>query len=200
MIRCAKGRWRRTAAGTLMLLSGCATANHTANDAAVGTGLGALAGGIIGHQSGHTAGGAIVGAAAGALAGGLIGNAEDAREERDAAVARAHFAEQARSGLTNSDLIRMAQSGLGEDVIITSVQTRGGHFDLSPDGMIQLKQSGVSDRVIQAVQQSGSIQPASAVVAGPPAGGVYVAPGPLYATPPYGYVVVGPRYRRWRRW
>jgi uncharacterized protein YcfJ len=180
----------------LILVIGCQSASHTSNGAALGTGLGALAGGIIGHQSGHTAGGAIVGAAAGALAGGLVGNAADAREERDAAVAHAAYMEQVRQSLTNVDLIRMAQSGLGDDVIITAVQTRGGQFDLSPDGMIQLKQQGVSDRVIQAVQQASTLsRPTTAVAVVPPPErvGFYVSPRP------YGPVYIVPR-RRWRRW
>lgn len=190
--------------------AGCQGMNHTQAGAAVGTGVGALTGAVIGHQSGHTAGGAAIGAATGALAGGLIGNAEDAREERDAAIAQAEFAQyQAQNPpLTNADLIFMAQSGLGEQVIINAIQSRGGQFDLSPQGLVQLKNSGVSDGVIVAIQQSSSRTPVASATSGTstvapavattgvvvvqprPAVGVIVAPRPRP-------VVVGPaRYYR----
>lgn len=143
----------------LCMSAGCQDLNHTEAGALVGTGVGAAAGAIIGHQSGHRDKGALIGAASGALAGGLIGNAQDAREERDAAIAQAHAAEAARQAdlraMTNDDLIKMAQSGVSDEVIIRAVQTRGGRFDLSPDGIIALKANGVSDPVVLAIQKEG---------------------------------------------
>src|SRR5687768_7588050 len=62
------------------LLTGCVgTGPNTEQGAVAGGALGALAGGIIGHNSrgGDAFGGAILGAAAGALAGGVIGNNVD---------------------------------------------------------------------------------------------------------------------------
>ncbi|MFG0332423.1 MAG: hypothetical protein ACF8TS_03585, partial [Maioricimonas sp. JB049] len=165
---------------------------------------------VIGQQSGHAAGGAVIGAATGALAGGLIGNAEDAREERDAAIAQAGLARyQARNPpLSNADLIFMAQSGLGEQVIVNSIQTRGGQFDLSPQGLVQLKNSGVSDGVILTIQQSAGSDPAPAVappvralartevvvVEPRPSFGVIVAPPPPVLMGPPGHFR-GPRRR-----
>lgn len=168
--------------------SGCHGMNHTQAGAAVGSGFGALTGAMIGQQSGHAAGGAVIGAATGALAGGLIGNAEDAREERDAAIAQAEYARyQAQNPpLTNADLIFMAQSGLGEQVIINAVQSRGGQFDLSPQGLVQLKNSGVSDGVILAIQQSAGSDPTPKVL--PVA--MSTVPPPVTTT---GVVVVHPR-------
>jgi hypothetical protein len=70
-------------ASTLMLgtlLSGCVgTGPNTEQGAVTGGALGALAGGIIGHNSrgGDTLGGAILGGVAGAVAGGVIGNSVD---------------------------------------------------------------------------------------------------------------------------
>jgi outer membrane lipoprotein SlyB len=142
--------------GLLALTSGCVAGRNTTSGAAVGTGLGALTGAVIGSQSGHAGGGAAIGALTGALAGGLIGNAEDAYEERDAVIAHAQYeraVQQAHAqAMNNSDLIFMAQSGVSEDVIKTAVNTRGGNFDLSPAAIVHLKNNGVSDRVILAVQ------------------------------------------------
>lgn len=160
-----------------LLMSGCQHASHTQSGALVGSGLGAFTGAVVGAGSGHAEGGALIGAAAGALAGGLVGNAEDAREERDAAIAQAHFAEQARQALTNTDLVRLTQSGVTDEVILSTVRARGGRFDLSPDAIIQLKQNGVSDRVIIELQQTmpptapGPILPVSGSA-------TYVTPSP----------------------
>lgn len=63
-----------------VLLTGCVgTGPNTEQGAVAGGALGALAGGIIGHNSrgGDAFGGAILGATAGALAGGVIGNNVD---------------------------------------------------------------------------------------------------------------------------
>lgn len=182
--------------GTISLLCGCASTGHnTVAGAAVGTGIGALSGTIIGSQTGHAGNGMAIGAATGALAGGLIGNAEDARDERDAAIAQASNEQIAQMALTNSDLLLMTQSGVGDDVIVEAVLTRGGRFDLSPLGIVHLKNSGVSDRVILAIQKAQSQAP-SIVVAG---SGTHVVPAVtevvvVPARPMVGVgVVLGPR-------
>jgi hypothetical protein len=62
------------------LLTGCVGSGPNTEQGAVTGGLlGALAGGVIGHNSrgGDAFGGAILGAAGGALAGGVIGNSVD---------------------------------------------------------------------------------------------------------------------------
>jgi uncharacterized protein YcfJ len=168
--------------------------NNTQSGALAGTGLGAVTGAIIGEAAGGRPGaGALIGAATGAVAGGLVGNAEDAKEERDAAVAHAQY-ENARNqaiaqAVTESDVIVMTRNNVGDDVIINAVRTRGCRWDSSPDSVIRLKHEGVSDRVIQAMQNTG-IHPV--VVGGPPpAAGYYYAPPP---PPVSGVVVVGPGY------
>src|SRR5580658_10639838 len=66
-------------AAAIALLAGCeGNGPNTQNGAVAGGALGALAGGIIGHNSGGgAAGGAIVGGILGAVAGGTIGNSVD---------------------------------------------------------------------------------------------------------------------------
>src|SRR5262249_42749111 len=147
-------------AATLGLaLAGCQNMNNTQSGALLGTGLGATTGAIIGNASGHAGGGALIGAAAGALAGGLVGNAEDAREERDAAVAHAQF-EQARAAgiaqaVTEEEVVNMTHNGVSDAVIMNALRTRGCRWNSSPDNVIALKQRGVSDSVIQTMQNTG---------------------------------------------
>ena len=180
-----------------LFLAGCANMNNTQSGALAGTGLGAVAGAIIGEASGHPGAGALIGAATGAAAGGLIGNSEDAKEERDVAIAHARY-EHARTqavayAVTESDVVTMTRSGVGDEVIVNSLRTRGCRWDSTPDAVIRLKHEGVSDRVLTAMQNTGLH---TAPVVGPP------PPGPYYYPPPPvsgGVVVVapgsyGPRY------
>ena len=174
-------------AGLAFIAGGCASMNHTQSGAMVGGGLGALTGAVVGSSTGHGPGGALIGAAVGAVAGGAVGHAEDHREARDAAIMQAAYEQQSRNALTNFDLIRMAQSGMGDDVIISSIQTRGGRFDLGTDALITLKSNGVSERVIVAMQQAVQgrgptvVGPAPVVMPGPP---VIVEPVPVFMGPP----------------
>ena len=55
-------------------ISGCNPYNNAGEGAAAGGALGALAGGIIGHQSHDTATGAIIGGALGAVTGAAVGS------------------------------------------------------------------------------------------------------------------------------
>jgi uncharacterized protein YcfJ len=67
-----------TALIAAMSLSSCETGPNADRGTLIGAGTGALAGGIIGHQSGNTA----AGAAIGAVAGGVIGNQVGANQDR----------------------------------------------------------------------------------------------------------------------
>ena len=168
-------------------LTGCAHSGpmQTAGTV-IGTGVGAVAGGIIGANNGDPNTGLLVGAATGALAGGLIGNSKDARNERDLAVAHASYVQNA---LTNNDLVQLTANGVSPDVIVGMVRDRGGRFDLSPSGVIALKQQGVSDQVILACQyaNSGNVasvsevypRKSSTVYVSPPPPAVIVEPAPI---------------------
>ncbi len=67
-------------ATTGLALSGCAS--HAQEGAAWGSGIGAIGGAIIGHQSGHGLEGAAIGAGAGALGGYIVGNEQDKAQDR----------------------------------------------------------------------------------------------------------------------
>ncbi len=53
--------------------------------------------------------------------------------------------------LTNAAIVKLARTGFKEKTIISIVATRPPAYDLSPDRMIELKKSGVSERIILAM-------------------------------------------------
>src|ERR1700685_115061 len=59
---------------SLVALSGCNPYNNEGEGAATGGALGALAGGIIGHQSHDTGAGMLIGGAVGAVTGAAVGS------------------------------------------------------------------------------------------------------------------------------
>lgn len=166
--------------------------NDTLGGTVVGGGLGAITGALIGGRK-QRGEGALIGAGVGAVAGGLIGNSQDRADQRQAMVggavaanANAQAAAQAAAqAVTNYDLVEMTRAGLSEDLIISTMRSRGGRFDLSPNGLIALKQSGVSDRVVIAAQsmgQSGYVAAQPAVIASPSP--VVVGPAPVMVVRP----------------
>jgi hypothetical protein len=58
--------------------------------------------------------------------------------------------------IDNQTILRMAKAGLGDDVLIQTIQLQPGHYDTTPDDLITLKQAGLSDRVIAAMQAHGT--------------------------------------------
>jgi hypothetical protein len=58
--------------------------------------------------------------------------------------------------IDNDTIIKMSKAGLGDDLIIQTIDLQPGHYDTKPDDMITLKQAGLSDRVISAMQAHGT--------------------------------------------
>lgn len=69
--------------------------------------------------------------------------------------------------LTNDAVIAMIKAGLSEPVVIAKIQSSTKKFDLSTNGLIALKQAGVSNRVLEAMLAPPPGSPA-AVAARPP--------------------------------
>ena len=152
--------------------------NDTAEGTVLGGGLGAITGAIIGSSNGQSPEGALIGAGVGAIAGNLFGRSQDKADRQQAATGYA-ITQQANAraqalAVTNYDLIQMTAAGLDESVIVGAIESRGGRFDLSPSGLIQLKQNGVSDRVVRRAQQATGLP--SAVVPAQPAAVVVERP------------------------
>jgi hypothetical protein len=53
--------------------------------------------------------------------------------------------------LTNEDVLRLIDGGLGEEVIIAKIQRSRTGFRVRTDDLIQLKKAGVSDRILTAM-------------------------------------------------
>lgn len=54
--------------------------------------------------------------------------------------------------LGNDAIIRMSKAGLDDKILIQTIQTQPGHYDTNPDDLIALKNAGVSQPVIAAMQ------------------------------------------------
>jgi hypothetical protein len=63
---------------------------------------------------------------------------------------------RAQEPLSNESIIKMAQAGLSEDVIVSMVKTQPAKYALSPDQLISLKKAGVPDKVVAAMVEKGS--------------------------------------------
>jgi hypothetical protein len=79
------------------------------------------------------------------------------------------------------DIVTLAQKGVGEDVILATVDNAKGTFQLSAADIIKLKDSKVPEKVITAMlRHKSAAAPAPAVVAPAPA---IAAPAPAVAAP-----------------
>lgn len=63
----------------------------------------------------------------------------------------AALAQQKETPLTNAAVVKLARAGFKEKTIISIISARIPAFDLSPDRMIELKRSGVSEKIIVAM-------------------------------------------------
>jgi outer membrane lipoprotein SlyB len=88
--------------------------------------------------------------------------------------------------MTNDDVIKMVKGGLGEATVIQAIEAAEAGFDTSPDGLVKLKQGGVSDNVIQRIIARKSSAPAA--VAAPAAATAAPVPAAAPACPACGTV------------
>lgn len=172
---------RQLAFGILLFvgLAGCRSPYYADKGAAIGGVAGGLAGAALGDQSGHAAGGAVVGTALGALTGAAVGDSMDAEVERR--TAQAQYQQRMATAVSTTDVTSMVASGLGDDVIVNHIRANGVRGSLTPGEIIELHENGVSEKVINAMQQEAARTTAApAVVGGPP-----VIIEESYVVPPY---------------
>jgi outer membrane lipoprotein SlyB len=135
-----------------VVLTGCVSPDGTPDRTATG----ALTGGAIGMASGaliggrHAGEGALIGTAVGAVTGGLIGHAMDQE-------AQARLRQQAPQTYTRldqgqplslADVKALAAAKVGDDVIVSQIRNSHTIFHLSSADIIDLKNSGVDEKVI----------------------------------------------------
>jgi hypothetical protein len=63
--------------------------------------------------------------------------------------------------LNNDSIQKMAKAGLGDDVIVSMIQSQPGHYDVNPDTLVALKKDGVSDKVLAAMAAKNAAPPAA---------------------------------------
>ena len=56
-----------------------------------------------------------------------------------------------KPAMTNESVMKMARAGLGDDLIIETINTQSGRYVTDADALVTLKNAGVSDRVITAI-------------------------------------------------
>lgn len=62
----------------------------------------------------------------------------------------------AQQSLNNDAIIKMVKAGFSDDLIITTVNGAPGSYDTSVDGLIALKNTGVSEKVVAAIVAKAS--------------------------------------------
>ncbi|MBS0651060.1 MAG: hypothetical protein JSR93_07860 [Verrucomicrobia bacterium] len=125
-------------------------------------GTGALVGGAAGVGAGAlispTPQGALIGGAVGAATGAIIGASLDSddrevlQQNSPDTVDRIDHGQQ----LTLDDVKEMSKNGLSDNVIIGQIQSTKSVYYLSTNEIIDLKNAGVSQRVIDYMIQTGN--------------------------------------------
>jgi hypothetical protein len=94
---------------------------------------------------------------------------------------RTTLGQQSGQSLTNGTIVKLVNAGLGEETIVSMVNTQPGNYSLGADDIIALKKAGVPEKVISAMVNKSSA-PAMAAPAAPTPGvvtevGVYFKKG-----------------------
>jgi outer membrane lipoprotein SlyB len=168
-------------------ICGCRSPYYTDRGALFGGLTGAGVGAVVGDAAGNAGAGAVIGSAVGALTGAAVGEHIDADLARSKAEIEARMGRQMQGAVTPQDVIAMTQAGLSDDVIATHIRANGVAQPLGVNDLIGLRNMGVRDSVINAMQQT---PPRTAQVAP----GYYPA-YPVY--PPGRQVIVEHYYQPW---
>ena len=84
------------------------------------------------------------------------------------------------AAMNNDDVIKLAKAGLGDATILQAIDGAENGFDTSTDGLVKLKQGGVSDAVIQRILAK---KPGVPVAAAKAPATTYLQPSVASATP-----------------
>ena len=170
--------------GLVALLAGCVSPDGRPDN----TGTGALMGGATGATIGALAdwrnpgAGALIGGAAGLIAGGLVGHSVDQQNE-----ARRQYyagpppypAAPPPQPLSIAEVKSMSKAGVSDDTIINQINNTRTVYHLDANTIIDLTNSGVSQRVISCMINTASAV-ASQAPPTPQVETVVAAPGPDY--------------------
>ena len=207
--------------GMVIWLAGCYTPQGRPNYTASGALAGGATGAVIGSMGRHSGPGAIIGGAVGAVIGSIIGNGMDQAQEEQLRAQAPQTYQRVEQGqpLTVADVEALARAKVGDDLIISQIRNSRTIYHLTTADIIALKNTGVSERVIDFMintpSQIGSAQVAGVVGPAPPAPlveRVVPAPAPDYIWVPGAWFWLGgswtwhhgywhrPAYRHHRHW
>ena len=148
----------------LFALQAAGCAYNTGRLAGVGAVTGAMAGGAVSKHGK----GALIGSAIGAVSGAAVGSAIDEEAARNRAAIEQRIGQPAQGAVSFEQVVAMTQAGLSENVIASHINTYGVLRPPTANDLIQLRQSGVNDSVLQALQSAGApriaAQPAPVIV------------------------------------
>lgn len=186
-----------------VVTGGCQTPNYSRGGAVLGGLSGAGIGAALGDRKHNALPGALIGGAIGAITGSAIGGSidQDRAQAQQQAYAQGSAQQAVRGAVTPQDVIAMTRAGLSEDVIATHVRTNGVTQTLQVNDLIYLRNQGVPDSVLQAMQQAPSAQTRyqaayTAAIPPPPTPVIVerVYGGPAYYPPPYWGGYYGPHH------
>jgi hypothetical protein len=70
----------------------------------------------------------------------------------------------AQQALNNDSILKLVKSGIGDDLVVSMVQSQPGKYSLSPDDVVKLKQAGVSEKIITAMTKKTDVAETSGEV------------------------------------
>ena len=145
------------ATGWMVFISGCASPAgfNTYQGGILGTAGGALVGAAIGADSGKPLEGAAIGALAGGTLGSAAGNQIDGLQQEQQMRQQQASAAMAARALTLDQVIELSTSGVSSEVIANQIRAVGVAQPISTQDVIYLKNRGVADAVIVALQTAG---------------------------------------------
>jgi outer membrane lipoprotein SlyB len=174
-----------TTLSAMLVLTGCYTPegrpDRTASGALGGGVIGAGTGAIIGGAAGNPGAGAAIGGAIGAITGGIIGNSIDQAQRERLVQQSPQTMQRVDQGqpLGLADIKALARAGVSDEVIISQIRNARTVYRLTTAEIIELKDAGVSERVIDFMINTPNLS--SAAPPGPvaqPEENVYVAEAP----------------------
>ncbi len=167
---------------------------NTAAGSVFGGASGSLIGAAIGSSEGKTGEGALIGGLIGAATGGILGKQVDRENELRSNYYRQQQQRALNSAVTFQQVVQMTQNGLSSDVVINQINSNGIWSKPTTSDLISLKQNGVSDQVITALQNAWCVNDANVKrsVVSPFAPApvyrerhIYVEPARVYRVPPH---------------
>jgi hypothetical protein len=149
---------------------------------------GGLTGAAIGAHEGKAPEGALIGALTGMAAGSAVGGALDNQVERDRMDIQQAAYEATQNAISFEQVIQMTRSGLSDDVVASQIYNQGVVRKPNFGDLMMLKNNGVSDATIHALQN------APVAGAGPPVAARRIPATTVYYEEPSVFFYPTPHY------